>query len=246
MPAEPDHEPLREDEIVLQRGPASARSPTATGPLLCSAAAGTGKTEVLARRLARLAERGDRPRAGPADRLDPGRGAAPARARRGAARRAPTRSSGSAPGRRSASGCCASTPPRPGLDPFFEVVGPAERLAMLLDRARGAAAAPPRDPRQPGRPAGPAAGRIDALKAEAVGPSELAALAAGAPQRGRRRGRPRGRPARARVRRALRRPRPDPRRRRQPRLRRRHPGPAPAARRARRRPPRDRRPLPLT
>ena len=44
-----------------------------------------------------------------------------------------------------------------GLDPFFDVLGPAERLAMLLDRLDDLPLRRPRDPRQPGRPARPPA-----------------------------------------------------------------------------------------
>ena len=60
--------------------------------------------------------------------------AAAARAGRGAAARARSRSSGSAAGTRSASGCCASTPRPPASTPSSTSLGPAERLAMLLDR----------------------------------------------------------------------------------------------------------------
>ena len=65
-----------------------------------------------------------------------------------------------------------------GLDPFFDVLGPAERLAMLLDRLEEL---PLRHHEIRGNPAGLLARllrRIDALKAEAVGPEALAALAA--------------------------------------------------------------------
>ena len=45
-----------------------------------------------------------------------------------------------------------------GLDPFFDVVGRAERLAMLLDRFDELPMRSQADPRQPGRPARPPAG----------------------------------------------------------------------------------------
>ena len=96
---------------------ASARSPTATGPLLVLGAAGTGKTELLARRLARLAADRDRARAGAGDRLHPGHRAAAARTRPRRCCEGPSRSSGSAAGTRSASGCCASTPRPPASTP---------------------------------------------------------------------------------------------------------------------------------
>ena len=59
-----------------------------------------------------------------------------------------------------------------GLDPFFDVLGPAERLAMLLDRLDEL---PLRRHEIRGNPAGLLARlleRIDALKADAVGPRD--------------------------------------------------------------------------
>ncbi|HET7177200.1 MAG TPA: UvrD-helicase domain-containing protein, partial [Solirubrobacterales bacterium] len=64
-----------------------------------------------------------------------------------------------------------------GLGPFFDVVGPAERLAMLLDRLDEL---PLRRHEIRGNPAGLLARlleRIDALKAAAVGPEAIAARA---------------------------------------------------------------------
>ena len=61
-----------------------------------------------------------------------------------------------------------------GLDPFFDVLGPAERLAMLLDRLDQL---PLRRHEIRGNPAGLLArllARIDALKADRVGPTSLA------------------------------------------------------------------------
>jgi len=60
-----------------------------------------------------------------------------------------------------------------GIDPFFEVAGPADRLALLLDRLDEL---PLRRHEIRGNPAGLLAGlleRIDALKAEGIGPAEL-------------------------------------------------------------------------
>ncbi|HVS99197.1 MAG TPA: ATP-dependent DNA helicase, partial [Solirubrobacterales bacterium] len=64
-----------------------------------------------------------------------------------------------------------------GLDPFFDVLGRAERLAVLLDRFD---TLPLRRHEIRGNPAGLLArllARIDALKAERVGPTSLAELA---------------------------------------------------------------------
>jgi DNA helicase-2/ATP-dependent DNA helicase PcrA len=142
------------------------------GPLLILGAAGTGKTELLARRLARLA-------AG---------GVAPERilvigSTRATARRLRERAEALLPGpfeelwigswdtigerllREHAEAA--------GLDPFFDVLGPAERLAMLLDRLDQL---PLRRHEIRGNPAGLLArllARIDALKAERVGPTRL-------------------------------------------------------------------------
>ena len=207
-----------------RRTSASARSPTATGPLLLLGAAGTGKTEVLARRLARLAAERHRRPSGCWSSPPPGppRGGCANASRR--CSRAPSRSSGSAPGTTIGERLLREHAEAAGLDPFFDVLGPAERLAMLLDRLDEL---PLRRHEIRGNPAGLLARlleRIDALKAERVGPTTLESAPASA-EAATRRGRARGGPARARVRRALRRPRPDPRRGRQPRPRRRLPRP---------------------
>jgi DNA helicase-2/ATP-dependent DNA helicase PcrA len=142
------------------------------GPLLVLGAAGTGKTELLARRLARLAEHG----------------VAPERvlvigSTRATARRLRERSeallqgpfeelwigSWDAVGERLLRDHSEAT----GLDPFFDVLGPAERLAMLLDRLDEL---PLRRHEIRGNPAGLLArllDRIDALKAKRVGPTRL-------------------------------------------------------------------------
>src|SRR3954471_5714336 len=103
------------------------------GPLLVLGAAGTGKTELLAQRLSRLA----------ADGVAPERVLVLA-STRATARRLRERVESLLPGpyeelwigtwdtiaerllREHAEGA--------GLDPFFDVLGPAERLAMLLER----------------------------------------------------------------------------------------------------------------
>jgi superfamily I DNA/RNA helicase/RecB family exonuclease len=64
-----------------------------------------------------------------------------------------------------------------GVDPFFEVVGPADRLAILLERLDDL---PLRRHEIRGNPAGLLARlleRVDVLKAEGIGPSELRDLA---------------------------------------------------------------------
>jgi DNA helicase-2/ATP-dependent DNA helicase PcrA len=142
------------------------------GPLLVLGAAGTGKTELLARRLARLVADGAR-----AERV------LVIGSTRATARRLRERSEALLEGpfedlwigswdtigerllREHAEAA--------GLDPFFDVLGPAERLAMLLDRLDQL---PLRRHEIRGNPAGLLArllARIDALKAEAVGPTML-------------------------------------------------------------------------
>jgi len=161
----PTTEPLAADgERVLRHG---------EGPILLNGAAGTGKTELLARRLARLAARGT----GPERVLVIG-------STRATARRLRERSealiegpfeelwigSWDTLGERLLREHCEAA----GLDPFFDVLGPAERLAMLLDRFDEL---PLRRHEIRGNPAGLLArllARIDALKADRVGPTSLA------------------------------------------------------------------------
>jgi DNA helicase-2/ATP-dependent DNA helicase PcrA len=147
------------------------------GPLLVLGAAGTGKSEVLAQRLAGLAAAGT---------------TLPDRvlvigARRATARRLRERCEGLLEGpyeelwvadwdeigerllREHAEAA--------GLDPFFDVLGRAERLAVLLDRFDSL---PLRRHEIRGNPAGLLArllGRIDSLKSERIGPTTLAELA---------------------------------------------------------------------
>lgn len=143
------------------------------GPLLVQGAAGTGKTELLARRLARLAGEG----LGPERVLVIG-------STRATARRLRQRSEAliEGPFEELWIGSWATLGERllrehseaAGLDPFFDVLGPAERLAMLLDRLDQL---PLRRHEIRGNPAGLLArllARIDALKADRVGPTSLA------------------------------------------------------------------------
>jgi DNA helicase II / ATP-dependent DNA helicase PcrA len=147
------------------------------GPLLVLGAAGTGKTEALARRLARLAAEGT----GPEQVLVLASSHASAQRLR---RRAEELLEG--PFEELLIGTWETICERllrdhaaeAGLDPFFETVGPAERLAMLLDRIDEL---PLRHHEIRGNPAGLLArllSRIDALKADAVGSESLAVWAA--------------------------------------------------------------------
>ncbi|HEV7615675.1 MAG TPA: ATP-dependent DNA helicase [Solirubrobacterales bacterium] len=146
------------------------------GPLLVVGAAGTGKTELLARRLVRLA----------------GNGVAVERvlvigSTRATAQRLRERAEAllKGPFEELWIGSWDTIGERllrehaeaAGLDPFFDVLGPAERLAMLLDRLDQL---PLRRHEIRGNPAGLLArllARIDALKADAVGPTKLEARA---------------------------------------------------------------------
>ena len=156
-----------------ERGRAVAHT---TGPLLVLGSAGTGKTELLARRLARLA----------------GDGVAVERvlvlgSTRATARRLRERAEAllEDPFEELWIGSWDTLGERllrehaeaAGLEPFFDVLGPAERLAMLLDRFDEL---PLRRHEIRGNPAGLLArllARIDSLKAEAVGPTKLEARA---------------------------------------------------------------------
>jgi DNA helicase II / ATP-dependent DNA helicase PcrA len=148
------------------------------GPLLLLGEAGTGKSEVLARRVSRLARAG----------VEPARVLVLASSH-AAARRLRHRAEAlleppyeelwigtwSTLGERLLREHATSA----GLDPFFDVLGPAERLAMLLDRIDEL---PLRSHEIRGNPAGLLARlleRIDALKAGADPPDpELAELTA--------------------------------------------------------------------
>ncbi|HVO56042.1 MAG TPA: ATP-dependent DNA helicase [Solirubrobacterales bacterium] len=143
------------------------------GPLLVRGTAGTGKTELLARRLARLAAAG----VGPERVLVIG-------STRATARRLRERSEAliEGPFEELWIGSWETLGERllrehseaAGLDPFFDVLGPAERLAMLLDRFDQL---PLRRHEIRGNPAGLLArllARIDGLKADRIGPTSLA------------------------------------------------------------------------
>ncbi len=151
----------------------------AEGPLLVLGEPGTGKSEALARRLARLAADGI---------AAPDRVLLVTSTRAGAERlRARVESLLDDPHGELWVGTWDSIGERvlrehsdaAGLDPFFEVLGPAERLAMLLDRLDEL---PLRSHEIRGNPAGLLARlleRIDVLKAGADAPDpELADLAA--------------------------------------------------------------------
>jgi DNA helicase-2/ATP-dependent DNA helicase PcrA len=147
------------------------------GPLLVLGAAGTGKSELLAQRLGALAAAGT---ASPDRVLVIG-------ARRATARRLRDRCEAllDGPYEELWVGCWDEIGERllrehaeaAGLDPFFDVLGRAERLAVLLDRFD---TLPLRRHEIRGNPAGLLArllGRIDALKAERIGPTTLAEFA---------------------------------------------------------------------
>jgi DNA helicase II / ATP-dependent DNA helicase PcrA len=166
MRQDPSISPVRADERarVSEHG---------EGPLLVLGAAGTGKTELLARRLASLV----------------GGGTAPERvlvtgSTRATARRLRARSEAllQGPFEELWIGSWETLGERllrehteaAGLDPFFDVLGPAERLAILLDRLDEL---PLRRHEIRGNPAGLLArllSRIDSLKADRVGPTSLA------------------------------------------------------------------------
>ncbi len=148
------------------------------GSLLLLGEAGTGKTELLARRLARFAGEG----------IEPARVLVLASSRAAAQRlRQRVEELLDPPYEELWIGTWQSLGERllreqatsAGLDPFFDVLGPAERLAMLLDRVDEL---PLRSHEIRGNPAGLLARlleEIDALKAGAVPPDpELTELAA--------------------------------------------------------------------
>jgi DNA helicase-2/ATP-dependent DNA helicase PcrA len=143
------------------------------GPLLVVGAAGTGKTELLAQRLARLAAAG----------TDPSH-ALTLTVSRATGRRLRERAEAliTVPYEELWVGTWDELGERilrehseaAGLDPFFDVLGPAERLAVLLDHVDDL---PLRRHEIRGNPAGLLArllARIDVLKAERVGPTRLA------------------------------------------------------------------------
>ncbi|HXV05332.1 MAG TPA: ATP-dependent helicase, partial [Solirubrobacterales bacterium] len=148
------------------------------GPLLVLGEAGSGKSEAQARRLARLAAAG----VGPERVLVAVSARATARRLRQRVEALLERpyeelwiGTWDEVGERLLRERCDAA----GLDPFFDVLGPAERLAMLLDRLDGL---PLRRHEIRGNPARLLARlleRIDAHKAEGVGPEAIAARANG-------------------------------------------------------------------
>lgn len=145
----------------------------ADGPLLVLGATGTGKSELLARRLADLAATGN-----PPDRV------LVIGARRATARRLRARCEALLDGpyeelwvgdwEEIGERLLREHAEAAGLDPFFDVLGRAERLAVLLDRFDSL---PLRRHEIRGNPAGLLArllGRIDTLKSERIGPTTLA------------------------------------------------------------------------
>lgn len=162
-----DHPTLESAASAPQRAVAHGE-----GALLVVGAPGTGKTELLARRLARLVAAGTRPE-----------GVLMIASRQATATRLRERceallegsfeelwvGSWDAIGER----VLREHSEEAGLDPFFDVLGRAERLAMLLDRLDQL---PLRRHEIRGNPAGLLArllARIDRLKAERVGPTTL-------------------------------------------------------------------------
>jgi DNA helicase-2/ATP-dependent DNA helicase PcrA len=147
------------------------------GPLLVLGGAGTGKSEVLVQRLARLAAEG----VGPEQVLIVASTQAAARQLRERAEElleSPFEELWIGTWESIGERLLRDHAAEAGLDPFFETVAPAERLAMLLDRIDEL---PLRHHEIRGNPAGLLARllrRIDALKSEAVSAETLASWAA--------------------------------------------------------------------
>jgi DNA helicase-2/ATP-dependent DNA helicase PcrA len=165
---------VREDQMTAESASPERERAIAhgEGPLLIVGPAGTGKTELLAHRLAHLVGAGSRPES---VLMIASRQATAARLRE----RCEALLEGSfeelwigswdAIGER----LLREYPEEAGLDPFFEVLGRAERLAMLLDRLDQL---PLRRHEIRGNPTGLLArllARIDQLKAERTGPTTL-------------------------------------------------------------------------
>jgi DNA helicase II / ATP-dependent DNA helicase PcrA len=165
---------MPEDQPTLA-GAASGRQRAlahSEGPLLIVGAPGTGKTELLAQRLAHLVREGTRPES---VLMIASRQATAARLRERCEALLPGSfeelwiGSWDAIGER----VLREHSDEAGLDPFFDVLGRGERLAMLLDRLDEL---PLRRHEIRGNPTGLLArllARIDALKAERVGPTTL-------------------------------------------------------------------------
>jgi DNA helicase-2/ATP-dependent DNA helicase PcrA len=149
------------------------------GPLLVMGVPGTGKTELLARRLAHLVDSGARPESVltiASSRTTAARLRARCEALVPGAFEELWVGSWDAIGER----LLREYSEEAGLDPFFDVLGRAERLAILLDQLDQL---PLRRHEIRGNPAGLLArllARIDRLKAERVGPTTLAERAGAA------------------------------------------------------------------
>ncbi len=165
---------VREDRSIAESAAPERERAVAhgDGPLLIVGPAGTGKTELLAHRLAHLVSDGGRPEN---VLMIASRQATAARLRE----RCEALLAGSFEelwiGSWEAIGVrlLREYPEEAGLDPFFDVLGRAERLAMLLDRLDEL---PLRRHEIRGNPAGLLArllARIDRLKAERTGPTTL-------------------------------------------------------------------------
>jgi DNA helicase-2/ATP-dependent DNA helicase PcrA len=163
-----DHPTLESSTSERQRALAHE-----TGPLLIAGDPGTGKTELLARRLANLVAAGTRPESIlmiAAGRTTAGRLRERCEALLEGSFEELWIGSWDTIGER----ILREYPEEAGLDPFFDVLGRAERLALLLDRLDEL---PLRRHEIRGNPAGLLArllARIDRLKAERVGPTTLA------------------------------------------------------------------------
>jgi superfamily I DNA/RNA helicase/RecB family exonuclease len=165
MPADPPSTELEAGarERVVEHG---------EGPLLVRGAAGTGKTELLARRFAHLAASGAEPHRV----LTIGSTRATARRLRERAEallQGPFEELWIGDWDTLGERLLREHSEAAGLDPFFDVLGPAERLAMLLDRLDQL---PLRHHEIRGNPAGLLARlleRIDRFKADRIGPTSL-------------------------------------------------------------------------
>ena len=191
MGDEPDRTP---PELTEEQGRVLDQ---AEGSLLALGAAGCGRTEALAHRIARLAGG----REGVLALTCSHAGAARLRGRAEEAIAVPFEEIACQPHRVAATRLLSDYPEEAGLDPFIEQLGGAERLALLLDRLRRAAPAPPRDPRQPRRAAGQDGGPDRRAQGRRGDRRPVQGLGREAGRGRRRPGRRRRRRARARVRR---------------------------------------------
>jgi len=165
---------VREDHLITETTASERRQATehGDGPLLIVGAPGTGKTELLAGRLSHLVAAGTRPEEVlviASGRTTAGRLRERCEALLEGSFEELWIGSWDAIGER----ILREYSEEAGLDPFFDVLGRAERLAMLLDRLDQL---PLRRHEIRGNPAGLLArllARIDALKAERVGPTTL-------------------------------------------------------------------------